>query len=73
MSNIDPETEMKLYKRFILVCRKCNHQFLPWHCFSLNTEKTGWEDAHYCPNCGNLAKDKEYDRLTELEKLAETE
>jgi hypothetical protein len=63
MNKLDPETEMKMYKHLAIVCPKCKNQFLPWHSFSICTEETGWDDAHYCPGCGNLAKDKEYNRL----------
>jgi hypothetical protein len=63
MNKLDPETEMKMYKHLAIVCPKCKNQFLPWHSFSICTEETGWEDAHYCPECGNLAKDKEYERV----------
>lgn len=52
-----------MYKHLVIVCPKCKHEFLPWHSFSICTEETGWEDAHYCPECGNLAKDKEYERV----------
>jgi uncharacterized protein YbaR (Trm112 family) len=63
MSKLELETEMKLYKHFVLVCPKCKHNFLPWHTLSITTEQTGWKDALYCPNCGNLLAKDTYEKL----------
>ena len=63
MSKLDLETEMKLYRHFALVCKKCGHSFLPWHSLSITTKDTGWESAFYCPHCHNLANKSDYDTI----------
>lgn len=75
MSKLDSETEMRLYKHFVLVCRKCGYKFLPWHCLSKCTKETGWENSYCCPNpdCREWGKKEDYDNLKELEKMAESE
>lgn len=55
-----PEEEMKFYHRFVLTCKHCNHKFLPWHSLGVNTDKTGWKDAFYCPNCHTLETKDNY-------------
>ena len=73
MSKLDSETEMRLYKHFVLVCRKCGHKFLPWRCYSRCTKETGWKNAYCCPNCREWGKEEDYDKLKDLEKMAESE
>lgn len=60
MSKLDTETEMKVYKHLVIKCPKCNHMFLPWHTFGMNTPETGWEDALFCPSCHTLSSKKDY-------------
>lgn len=40
--------------RFLLKCKSCGYEFLPWKCFSMVTPETGWKQGYFCPECGKL-------------------
>ena len=40
--------------KFLLRYKKCGHEFYPWKALMITSDKTGWKEFLYCPNCHNF-------------------
>ena len=54
MTEAEIEMEKTTYQKFLVVCGRCGHEFLPWRAFGITSQETGWKQGFYCPNCHKL-------------------
>lgn len=48
------EYEKERYSKFLVKCRHCGHEFLPWRAFGITSEETEWKQGYFCPSCHKL-------------------
>jgi DNA-directed RNA polymerase subunit RPC12/RpoP len=54
MAEKDLELEKTVYKKFLVKCSHCGHEFLPWRAFGITSSETDWKSGFYCPSCHKL-------------------